>query len=95
MKALWSPQAKFERDAVIDYIAQDNLVAALELDSRIDDLVDRLTDFPRMGKPGRVVGTRELVAHEHYVLIYEIFEKEIHILSFLHTARQYPSLLGE
>ena len=92
MKVLWSPQAESERNAAIDYIAEDNLVAALDLDVRIDALVDRLTEFPRMGKPGRVEGTRELVVHEHYALVYELFEEEIHILSFLHSSRQYPPL---
>jgi len=91
VNASWSPQAEAERNAVIDYIAKDNLVAALELDERIDALVDRLREFPRMGKPGRVAGTRELVAHEHYMLVYELVDQEIHILSFLHSSRQYPS----
>ena len=92
MNVLWAPQAEAERKAVVAYIAEDNLCAALEFGERIDALIERLAEFPRMGKPGRVAGTRELVAHGQYVLVYELFEKEIHILSLLHTARQYPPL---
>ncbi|HUG22949.1 type II toxin-antitoxin system RelE/ParE family toxin [Piscinibacter sp.] len=32
----------------------------------------RLADFPRLGKPGQIAGTRELIAHENYRLIYEV-----------------------
>ncbi len=92
MKVFWSPRAEYERNAVIDYIAEDNVTAALELDERLDALGAGLREFPRMGRPGRVEGTREFVVHEHYILVYELFGEEIHILSLLHAAKQWPPL---
>ena len=44
-----------------------------------------------MGKPGRVQGTRELVAHRSYILIYAVKADQVQVLRLLHTARQWPS----
>lgn len=30
----------------------------------------RLSEHPKMGKPGRVAGTRELIPHESYRIVY-------------------------
>jgi plasmid stabilization system protein ParE len=49
-----------------------------------------LTRFPALGHPGRVPGTRELLAHRHYFLIYRIRGDQIQILRLLHTSRQWP-----
>ncbi|MCI4592413.1 type II toxin-antitoxin system RelE/ParE family toxin [Sphingobium sp. BYY-5] len=43
-----------------------------------------------MGRPGRVAGTRELVAHRNYILVYDVAESEIRILRLLHAARRWP-----
>ena len=32
----------------------------------------RLADHPKLGRPGKIQGTRELVPHESYRLVYEI-----------------------
>jgi addiction module RelE/StbE family toxin len=91
MKLFWSPRSESELAAIVAYIAEDNLDAALNLDSHITDSAERLTAFPKMGKAGRIPGTRELTVHEHYILVYEIGDDELHILSVLHTSRQYPA----
>lgn len=43
-----------------------------------------------MGRPGRRKGTRELVAHPSYLLIYDVSGRTIRILRVMHTARQWP-----
>nr|WP_308937255.1 type II toxin-antitoxin system RelE/ParE family toxin [Duganella sp. 1411] len=35
-------------------------------------------------------GTRELVVHRHYALIYKVVGDQVYILRILHTARQWP-----
>jgi addiction module RelE/StbE family toxin len=90
MKLIWSPRSENELTAIVAYIAEDNIDAALTLDSHITSSAEHLLDYPKKGKPGRVEGTRELIVHEHYILVYEIAGDELQILSVLHTSRQWP-----
>lgn len=43
-----------------------------------------------MYRQGRVVGTREAVVHPNYLMIYQIQEKQIVIVSVVHARQQYP-----
>lgn len=79
------------RLAQSDYIAADNPTAAIELDQRIDQQIDRLADHPRMGRAGRVRGTREMIiTRTPFIAIYRIKANRIEILRILHGAQQWP-----
>ncbi len=47
-------------------------MAAIELDERIGYSASSLAGQPYKGRNGRVEGTRELVIHPHFVLVYEV-----------------------
>ena len=79
-----------DRRAICDYIETRDVRAALELDKLFSTKANKLTAVPQLGKPGRVPGTRELVAHKRYVLVYEVAGNQIHVLRVLHTARKWP-----
>ena len=79
-----------DRRAIFDYIETRDVQAALELDKLFSTKANKLTTVPQLGKPGRVPGTRELVAHKRYVLVYEVAGNQIHVLRVLHTARKWP-----
>jgi addiction module RelE/StbE family toxin len=78
------------RKAIYDRIEADNPKAAAKLDARLVHAASRLVDHPAMGRPGRVAGTRELVAHRHYVLVYKVAEEAVSIVAVLHTSRRWP-----
>lgn len=61
MRVQWTDRAGNDRENAIEYIAQDSLTAALNQLDEIEGQTDRLTDYPKLGRPGRVKGTRELV----------------------------------
>ena len=91
MKLSWTPEAIADRDAIFDYIDADNPAAAIALDELFSEKAEQLTVHPKLGRPGRVDGTRELVVHENYILVYDIAGELARMLRVLHAARQWPS----
>ena len=74
MRVVWSKRARERVAEVGRYIAQDSPVAAERWVHDILDAVDRLADFPALGKPGRDVttpGVREFVFGDFRVF-YEV-----------------------
>jgi addiction module RelE/StbE family toxin len=92
VKVIWTPQAQQDRADIWDYIAADNPRAALRMDLLFSDAAARLAAYPKMGKAGRIAGTRELIPHESYRLVYEIDGTTVWVLALVHTARQWPPL---
>lgn len=90
MRVRWRPVAEADLDGIVDHIAEENPVAAIELGDAIDRRVAELPEHPRLYRVGRVRGTRELVVHPNYVVVYRIARGEIEILRVLHSARQWP-----
>ena len=87
MKLVWTKPAAADRREIRAYIAQDNPSAALALDELLSERAARLIDHPQ---PGRVAGTRELVAHRNYILVYDVTTDTVRVLRVLHAARQWP-----
>jgi toxin ParE1/3/4 len=92
VKVRWTPEAKQDRLAVLDHIAEHDVAAALRIDALIGGAAARLADFPLIGHEGEVPGTRELTPHRSYRLIYEVRDDTVWILVLVHTARQWPPL---
>lgn len=90
MEVVWSEPAEENLDAIVTYIADDNIHAALEMDDLLREAANGLAKFPRKGKPGRVPGTRELVAHPNYILVYLLTEESVLVVTVLHSSRQWP-----
>ncbi len=90
MELFWTPEAIQDRNEIYDYIEADNPAAALALDELMEKKAGRLIDHPEMERIGRVVGTRELVAHKNYVLVYDVTDDLVRVLRVLHVARQWP-----
>jgi len=72
------------------WIAKDSPVAAAKMWLLIDDQVSKLADpkFPR--RRGRVAGTKELVAHENYIVILTEDETTVTALQVVHVREQFP-----
>lgn len=92
MGLFWTSEAIHDRDEIYGYIEADNPVAALALDELFEKKAGQLIDHPGLGRPGRVAGTRELIAHKNYILVYDISVDSVRILRLLHAARMWPSL---
>lgn len=90
MRVLWTREAIADRLAIWDYLTERNPQAAVRMDALFSDAVGRLSRFPEQGRPGIVMGTRELIPHEHYRLVYELEDDTVWILALVHTARLWP-----
>jgi len=87
----WSLLAQADRDAIFDFIEADNPRAAVAVDQRIRSQVEGLQQFPKMGRTGRVEGTRELlIVRTPYVAAYCFLGRTVRILRILHGARRWP-----
>jgi len=49
-----------------------------------------LRDHPDLYRVGRVDGTREMVVHPNYIVIYRVRPDHVEILAVLHARRRYP-----
>ena len=91
MILVWLRRAISDRDAQLDYIAERNPLAAVDQGDKIADQVDQLIQHPKMGRPGRKEGTRELViSGTPFICVYRIRAKRIELLRLLHGAQQWP-----
>jgi len=95
VRVVWTPEAEQDRDDVWDYIATDNVAAAARMDGLFSEVVAQLAGFPLMGRAGKIAGTRELILHESYRLVYEVDGETVWVLALIHTARQWPPIRDE
>jgi toxin ParE1/3/4 len=60
------------------------------MDEIFSAAVSRLAEHPLLGRGGQIPGTRELIPHENYRLVYEVRADTVWILTLVHTARLWP-----
>ena len=91
MRVKWLRTALANLDAEAIFIARDNPAAAARVVTAINRAVQNLHRFPSMGRPGRVVGTRELVVPgTTYIIPYRVRDETVEVLRVFHAARRWP-----
>jgi toxin ParE1/3/4 len=94
VRVKWLRAALADLDTQFEHIAHDNPAAAFRTVLRIRRTVDLLQAHARIGRPGRVAGTRELViSGTPYIVPYRVRAGEIEVLRVFHAARRWPSQL--
>jgi toxin ParE1/3/4 len=92
----WLVFALADREAIFDYIEADSPRAAIAVDERIQTCVEGLVQFPKMGRDGRVPGTRELViSGTPYIAAYSRVGNSLRILRKLHGAQDWPGEMSD
>lgn len=89
---LWRPMALEDRETILEFIAQDNVTAAIALDDLFEEKAEQARQRPSLYKPGRVEDTREIVVQPNYVMVYSVGlnDTDVTILRVLHAAQQWP-----
>ncbi len=91
MKVKWLDDAKDGMKTIHNYIARDNQLAAYQTLKKIKLTVDLLSQYPHMGRVGRVTGTYELVIkNTAYIVPYRIKRNVIEVLNVFHGAHEWP-----
>ena len=90
MRVIWTAQAQLDREDIWAFIAAESSRGAARMDALFSVAAARLGQYPMLGQTGLVAGTRELLAHESYRLVYEIEVDVLWVLTLVHTARQWP-----
>jgi toxin ParE1/3/4 len=86
----WTETAETDRDAIVDYIAQENLFAAIEAGDQIERQTNELRAFPEIGRPGRIKDTRELLMTGlPYIVCYATDSETVTILRVLHGRQRW------
>lgn len=91
MKIIWSRRAIRHLVALRDYVAQHSPNNAAAVAERILDCVDLLATQPQMGRPGRMVGTRELVIPGMpYIIPYRVRGERLELIAVFHGPQKWP-----
>jgi toxin ParE1/3/4 len=92
MKVVWSRRAIHHLVRLREYIAKSSDQNAALVVSRILNAVEQLQTHPELGRPGRVVGTRELVVPQTpYIVPYRIRRDRLDLISVLHGHQKWPA----
>jgi toxin ParE1/3/4 len=91
MRVRWLRTANRNLNAATEYVAGENPEAARTMYAYIRSRVAALAERSEMGRPGRVLGTRELVIERYpYIIPYRIRGNEVQILRVFHTSQRLP-----
>ena len=89
MQLLWTRHALLRRMEIFRYIAEDNIDAAIALDSLFDTQALSLLQFPCKGRIGRRRDTRELIIKSNYILVYRVVADTVRITTIHHGAQMF------
>jgi toxin ParE1/3/4 len=91
MKIRWSPEAAEDLTHIFHYIRDQNPSAALRVVRTVRERINTLKMFPRLGRPGRLEGTRELpLPPLPFIVVYRIKEELVEIARVIHGAQRWP-----
>lgn len=92
MAVKWTKKALHSIAQIAEYIEQDNPTRAASFVQEIREKTNMLAAFPGAGRPGRVMGTRELVAHKNYIVAYRVRGENVEVLRVQHVAKRWPEV---
>jgi toxin ParE1/3/4 len=95
MTLIWSPKSIYDLISLRAYISEDDPLAAKRIALHILHSAEHLlTENPKIGRPGRVPGTRELVIPRTPCIVpYRVRGTTIEIARVYHSTRRWPERL--
>jgi len=91
VKIRWTAVAAGDLKSVHDYLSEHTPARADAVVDGILASIDVLEQYPNLGRPGRLEGTRELViTGTPFIVFYRLWKGEAEILGVIHAARRWP-----
>ena len=93
MKVVFDDRAVEDLEDIYRFISAENPHAARSVVDRIVASVERLADFPRMARDGKVADTREwVVPRLPCIAVYRVYaaRQELVVVGVFHGARERP-----
>jgi toxin ParE1/3/4 len=94
VSVVWQDEADADLDRILDNIEKESPGGALTMALAIRHGANvLLSEHPKIGRRGRVAGTRELViARTPFVVVYRVRAKpeRVEIIRVLHGAQKWP-----
>lgn len=91
LPVVWLRPALDDLREIATFIAWENPEAARRMKRLIQASIEPVAEHPYLYRTGRMPGTRELVAHPNYVLVYRVTLERIEVVNVLHARQEYPS----
>ena len=95
------PQAERDIEECFVYIAEDNLDTGVYFLVAVEESIERLTEFPRLGtqrtfqdKRFQNVRLWRVKGYENYLIFYTVSENNIEVIRVLHSSRDIEELFG-
>jgi toxin ParE1/3/4 len=96
LRIRWTRRAQRQLESALNYIAEENPIAARHLAAHIYQATRLLKENPRLGRPGRIADTREWVVKDtSFLLGYATGNNELQILALLHSKQHWPESLHD
>ena len=91
MRIRWTSAAAEDLEHIKDYLTDHHPQFAQSTIIELYESIRSLKTSPRLGRPGREEGTRELVMTRlPYIVAYRIKEEAIEVLHIFHGAQNRP-----
>jgi toxin ParE1/3/4 len=91
LRVAWARTALQDLEAIGNFIARENPIAAGKIVAAIFDQTELLALHPEIGRLGRIKGTRELVVTDTpFIVPYRVREDRVEVLAVFRGARLWP-----
>ncbi len=91
MRLRWTTPAAQDLYNIVLHIQRNNPDAAAKVAQTLYDGCDKLVNFPRRGRRGRIEDTRELVFPGlPSIVVYRIQDQNLEVLRIYHGAQDWP-----
>ncbi len=88
-------RADIDLDEIMEYIAADNMEAALSIDDRFTQIFEMLAENPKIGRDRPEVdsGMRSF-PEGNYLILYRLWANEVLIVRVIHASRDLDEIFS-